>query len=50
MNISSREFFKKAEFINIDSLKGSGSESGGGSQNGGSTSGNGSDIPPVINP
>ena len=24
MNISSREFFKKAEFINIDSLKGSG--------------------------
>lgn len=24
MNISSREFFKKAEFINIDTLKGGG--------------------------
>ena len=54
MNISSREFFKKAEFINIDSLKGSGSSAGSGTENGGSnggsTSGNGSDIPPVINP
>ena len=38
-NISSREFLKKAEFINIEQLlKGDESESGGsGSQNGGST-------------
>ncbi len=39
MNISSREFFKKAEFINIDSLKSgdssTGSENGGGSNQGG---------------
>ena len=39
MNISSREFFKKAEFINIDSLKGgdssTGSENGGGTNQGG---------------
>ena len=35
MNISSREFFKKAEFINIDSLKGGDSSTG--SENGGST-------------
>ena len=50
MNISSREFFKKAEFINIDSLKGSGSESGGGSQTGGGNDDNNNDAPPVINP
>ena len=50
MNISSREFFKKAEFINIDSLKGSGSESGGGSQTGGGNDNNNNDAPPVINP
>ena len=39
MNISSREFFKKAEFINIDSLKGgdssTGSKNGGGTNQGG---------------
>ena len=53
MNISSREFFKKAEFINIDTLKnekketdGSGSSSGGGenSGNGGQTQPSG-DVP-----
>ena len=37
MNISSREFFKKAEFINIDSLKGGDSSTG--SENGGSNQG-----------
>ena len=56
MNISSREFFKKAEFINIDSLKGGGSSNGSstGSETegggGSSESGGGSDVPPVINP
>ena len=57
MNISSREFFKKAEFINIDSLKGggsstpsmgSGTEEGGGSgtdDNGGSSSGGSGIVP-----
>ena len=60
-NISSREFIKQAEFINVDSLQGNGSENssstGGngsstGSETGGgsSESGSGSDIPPVINP
>ena len=43
MNISSREFFKKAEFINIDSLKGSGSSAGSGTENGGTNSGSGSE-------
>ena len=43
MNISSREFFKKAEFINIDSLKGSGYSAGSGTENGGSNSGSGSE-------
>ena len=43
MNISSREFFKKAEFINIDSLKGGGSSAGSGTvENGGSGSSTGS--------
>ena len=37
MNISSREFFKKAEFINIDSLKGGGSSAGSGSGSGSGT-------------
>ena len=37
MNISRREFFKKAEFINIDSLKGGDSSTG--SENGGSNQG-----------
>ena len=60
-NISSREFIKQAEFINVDSLQGNGSENssstGGngsstGSETGGgsSESGGGSDVPPVINP
>jgi hypothetical protein len=51
MNISSREFIKKAEFINVDSLGGekkeeqsnsstSGSNSGSGSNQGGNTGGN----------
>ena len=43
MNISSREFFKKAEFINIDSLKGGDSSTGsvnGGGTNQGGESGN----------
>ena len=50
LNISSREFIKKAEFVNVDSMKsgekktgsGSGSDSGDGNQNqGGNTGGNG---------
>jgi hypothetical protein len=51
MNISSREFFKKAEFINIDTLKsekketdGSGSSSG--NSGGGGNSGNGGQTQP----
>ena len=40
MNISSREFFKKAEFINIDTLKGGGPSAGSGTvENGGSGTG-----------
>jgi len=43
MNISSREFFKKAEFINVDTLKGgdssTGAENGGGTNQGGNTGG-----------
>ena len=53
MNISSREFFKKAEFINIDTLKGGGSsagsgteENGSGTENGGGSSSGGSGIVP----
>ena len=43
MNISSREFFKKAEFINIDTLKGGGPSAGSGTvENGGSGSSAGS--------
>jgi predicted histone-like DNA-binding protein len=55
MNISSREFFKKAEFINIDTLKGGGSSAGSGSgteengsgtdDNGGSSSGGSGIVP-----
>ena len=51
MNISSREFFKKAEFINIDTLKGgsssagSGSGSGSGTENGGNSSGGSGIVP-----
>jgi predicted histone-like DNA-binding protein len=52
-NISSREFFKKAEFINIDTLKGGGSsagsgteENGSGTENGGGSSSGGSGIVP----
>jgi uncharacterized membrane protein YgcG len=41
MNISSREFFKKAEFINIDTLKSEKKETGGGSNGGSSSSGGG---------
>jgi predicted histone-like DNA-binding protein len=44
MNISSREFFKKAEFINIDTLKGGGPSAGSGTvENGGSGSSTGSE-------
>ena len=43
MNISSREFFKKAEFINIDSLKGDGSSAGSGSGSGTEENGSGTD-------
>ena len=46
MNISSREFFKKAEFINIDSLKGSGSSAGSGTDDNGGSSSGGSGIVP----
>ena len=35
LNISSREFIKKAEFINIDSMMGGDKSSGGGSSSGG---------------
>ena len=44
LNISSREFLKKAEFVNVDTLKGGKSEeeepSSGSGDNGGSNSGN----------
>ncbi len=44
MNISSREFFKKAEFINIDTLKGGGPSAGSGTvEEGGSGSSTGSE-------
>ena len=66
MNISSREFFKKAEFINIDTLKGGGSstpstgspstgsgtgtENGGTNNNGGNSSGGSGIIPTPSDP
>ena len=63
MNISSREFFKKAEFINIDSLKGggpsagspstgsgTGTENGGTNNNGGNSSGGSGIIPTPSDP
>ena len=51
MNISSREFFKKAEFINIDTLKNEKKETGGsgsssGNSGGGGNSGNGGQTQP----
>ena len=63
-NISSRQFLKQAEFINVDSLlkkededpsagggTESGGETGGGSQTGGGgNDDNNNDAPPVINP
>ena len=50
LNISSREFIKKAEFINIDSMMGgdkttSGSGSGGGNQGGGGNTQPTGDVP-----
>ena len=42
MNISSREFFKKAEFINIDTLKGGGPSTGSPSTGSGTDNGSGS--------
>ena len=64
MNISSREFFKKAEFINIDTLKGpstpsagspstgsgTGTENGGTNNNGGNSSGGSGIIPTPSDP
>ena len=41
LNISSREFIKKAEFINIDSMMGGDKSSSGGSSSGGSSSSGG---------
>ena len=41
MNISSREFFKKAEFVNVDSIMGGEKNSSGGSSSGGSSSSSG---------
>lgn len=60
-NLSSREFIKKADFVNIKTLLsgkeedepsgGSETEGGGGSQNGGGNNDDyNSDVPPVINP
>ena len=62
-NISSRQFLKQAEFINVDSLlkkededpsagggSQTGGETGGGSQCGGGNDDNNNDAPPVINP
>ena len=62
-NISSRQFLKQAEFINVDSLlkkededpsagggTETGGETGGGSQSGGGNDDNNNDAPPVINP
>ena len=41
LNISSREFFKKAEFVNVDSIMGGEKNSSGGSSSGGSSSSGG---------
>ena len=41
MNISSREFFKKAEFVNVDSIMGGEKSTSGGSSSGGSSSSGG---------
>ena len=41
MNISSRELFKKAEFVNVDSIMGGEKNSSGGSSSGGSSSSGG---------
>ena len=41
MNISSREFIKKAEFINVDAMGGEKKESAGGSSQGGNSGGGG---------
>jgi len=47
MNISSREFFKKAEFVNVDSIMGGEKDSsGGGSSNSGGGGGN-QNYPPI---
>ena len=46
-NISSREFIKQAEFVNVDSLLKAEDENGSGS---GSDSNDLNDVPPVINP
>ena len=46
-NISSREFIKQAEFVNVDSLLKAEDENGSGS---GSDSNDHNDVPPVINP
>ena len=43
-NISSREFIKQAEFVNVDSLLKAEDENGSGSDS------DHSDVPPVINP
>ena len=53
LNISSREFIKKAEFVNVDSMKsgekktgsGSGSDSGGGNGGGGGNTQPSGDVP-----
>jgi predicted histone-like DNA-binding protein len=41
LNISSREFIKKAEFVNVDSMMGGDKSSSGGSSSGGSSSSGG---------
>jgi predicted histone-like DNA-binding protein len=45
MNISSREFFKKAEFVNVDSIMGGEKDSSGGGSSSGNQGGGGQ-IPP----
>ena len=46
MNISSREFFKKAEFVNVDSIVGGAKDSGGSSSGGSSSSSGGGNTQP----
>ena len=46
MNISSREFFKKAEFVNVDSIMGGAKDSGGSSSGGSSSSSGGGNTQP----